>query len=300
MSRPPKPDRQWPDIREGELTELQEALKSSDMSRDFDRVLRVFQEVGVDLIEFFDDAVENSPDETIVVLDEGCGTGATIEHFWHRMKDSESLRGRKLKTIGVDVNPLPYRMPKHVTDGNVHTEFLKDDAEFLSLPNDSVHFGYSVAMMRYCEDPLRVLEEAHRVLKPSGIMVYYLSSLTDVSVLPFTETILRRTPGGDDNFYFVMGSDTTSCAIVCHKDPESEFNGFPYELRCSLPTFLNGSSVSEFLSHKIYRRTDEIRKSTRGRALIVALGAVLSLLPGDNEAGQADQSEAAAIVTDSE
>ena len=300
MSRPPKPDRQWPDIRVGELTELQEALTASQMSRDFDEVVKFFKEVGIDFVEAFDDAVKDSPDEEIVVLDEGCGTGAAIEHFWHRMKDQKSLKGRPLRTIGVDENPLPYRMPKHVTDGKIHTEFLKEDVEFLSLPDNSVHFGFSVALMRYCEDPLRVLEEAYRVLKPNGVMIYYLSSLTDVSLLPFTENILRRTPGGDDNFYFVMGPDTNRCALICYKDPESEFHEFPYELRATLPPFCDRHSESEFLSHKIYRRTDEIRKSTRGRALIVALGAVLSLLPGDNEAGQADQSEAAAIVTDSE
>lgn len=298
MSRPPKLDQKWTDISPGELTDLQMALRASDMSRDFNRVVGLFKETGVDLIQAFDAAVVGALDESIVVLDEGCGTGASIEQFWHIMKDREKLRGRALHTIGVDVNPLPSRMPKHVMEQKIHTEFLKDDAAFLRLPDNSVNFGYSVAMLRYCKDPLRVLEEAYRVLKPNGIMIWYLSSLTDVSCLPFTENIFRNTPGGEENFWFSMGGDGNRGALICQKNPDVRFEGFPYELHFTFPSLFKRTSVNEFLGNKVYRRNDEepkaICKSTKIRTALLALGAALALLPCDQQSENHHQASAVA------
>lgn len=276
----------WPDVEEGELTGLQEALKASDMSRDFRLISKLFWRAGINLLEEFDEVVTDSKDEEVVVLDEGCGTGASIEHFWRIANSRKSLRGRTLRTIGLDVNPLPERIPPYIHKGKkIRTEFLAGNAQKLDLPDNSIDFGYSFALLQYCDDPLRVLEEAHRVLKPNGRMIWCLSGFNDISFYPLIENILANTQGGYDNFQFTCGefgeNETPHFAIVCEKNPEVEFKGFPYEVSLTFPKILRTSSVHPFVNNKIHRRTDEIRGDTRKMALLLALGTVLSMMTCD-------------------
>lgn len=236
-----------------ELTDLQKILKPNEIGRDFDNVKAMFHEAGVDLVSAFDQVVTNSPDSTIVTLDVGCGTGSSIEHFLRVMGNRENLRNKALNTIGIDRNPLPHRIPDGILEGkDFRTQFMSADAHNLPLANESVHFGYSVALMRYCSDPLRVLEEGYRVLKPGGIMLWLLGGFTDISTYPHQDTIFKNTPGGQ-SFQEYFGEDDDHSTLACTKDPNLQFTGFPYTLSFNFPN-LRIRAVDKFRSHKVYRK----------------------------------------------
>lgn len=242
-----------------ELTDLQRVLKPNQIGRDFDQVGKMFKATGIDIVGAFDAVVANSPDQTIVTLDVGCGTGASIEHFWRVMGTRDNLKDRALRTIGLDQNPLPQLVPDGILQGkDIRTKFLTADAHEIPLADNSVHFGYSVALLQYCKDPLRILEEAHRVLKPNGIMLWLLSSYSDVSTLPQIDTILHNTPGLEDTFRMHYGIDEDiHYALSCTKQPDSLFEGFPYKLLFNLPHLLRFRKTDKFKKHKFYSKREE-------------------------------------------
>lgn len=248
-----KQSQRLPESERDELTDLQKILKPGEIGRNFDDIMNMFNGSGVDIMGAFDQAVENSPDRTLVTLDVGCGTGSSIEHFLRVMEDRENLRGKVLNTVGIDRNPLPNRIPEGVLLGKeVRTKFIAADAHKLPIADESIHFGYSVALLRYCNDPLRVLEEGYRVLKPGGIMLWLLGGLTDVSTYPHQDTIFKNTPGGESfNEYF--GDDDDHSTLVCIKNPNIQFRGFPYSLRFNFPN-LRLRKADKFRSHKVYRK----------------------------------------------
>ena len=255
MFRKNQPEQPSEDLKYGELTDLQLALRKPEFSRNFEAVRRMFESAGVNLVEAFDEVVERSPDDNIVVLDVGCGTGSSIEHFSRIMGERENLRGRVLNTIGLDKNPLPHLIPEEIHQRKeIRTQFLPADAHKIPLPDNSVHFGYSVALMRYCKDPLRVLEEGHRVLKPGGIMLWLLGGLTDISTFPHQDTIFKNTPGGK-SFQEYFGEDDDHSTLACSKDPNHKFEGFPYSLMFNFPRLFNLFDIDKFRVHKIYRKT---------------------------------------------
>lgn len=250
-----QPSQLSPESERDKLTDLQRILKPEEIGRDFDTVLNMFNGAGVDLVGAFDQVVENSSDSTIVTLDVGCGTGSSIEHFLRVMGERDNLRDRALNTIGIDRNPLPHRIPDGILRGKeVRTQFIAADAHKIPLADESIHFGYSVALMRYCNDPLRVLEEGYRVLKPGGIMLWLLGGLTDVSTYPHQDTIFENTIGGQ-SFQEYFGEDDDHSTLACTKDPNIQFNGFPYSLSFNFPN-LRIRAADKFRKHKVYRKKD--------------------------------------------
>lgn len=252
-------------------TPLQNSFPEDYLNRSFRKVKTMFRKTDVKFFLEFARATRRSPDPEITVLDLGCGSGTTIEDFWQKLSNPKwrfkrRLHGKKLKTIGIDVNPLPDMIPKRVfkTTTTHQTKFLKADAEKTPLPDNSVDFAYSVGLLRYLKDPLRALEEGYRVLKPGGVFLWLLSGYTDISTKPMLEKILAETPGASDVFKLSFGYSRLRGTLICKKPALAtrhlpgaplKFTKFPFKLSNSFPRSIKTQPTDEFLEHRVYKKT---------------------------------------------
>lgn len=241
-------------------TPLQNSFPKNYLNRSFLKVKRMFRNTDVKFLLTFARVVRKSKERKITVLDLGCGTGTTIEDFWQKMNHPKwrygrRLRGKKLLTIGIDSNPLPKLITKRVfkTTKTHQTKFIKADAQKIPLPDNSVDFAYSVGLLRYLKDPLRVLEEGYRVLKPGGVFLWLLSGYTDISTKPMFEKILAETPQASDIFELSFGYSRIRGTLICRKKSHFKFKKFPFKLSNSFPRTLKTHPFDEFLEHRIYR-----------------------------------------------
>ncbi|MBI5754136.1 class I SAM-dependent methyltransferase [Candidatus Peregrinibacteria bacterium] len=251
-------------------TPLQNSFPENYLNRSFRKVKRMFRNTDVKFLLTFARIVRKSPDPTITVLDLGCGTGTTIEDFWQKMSNPKwrfgrRLRGKKLKTIGIDLSPLPKLITKRVfkTKPTPQTKFIKANAQKLPLKDNSVDFAYSVGLLRYLRDPLRALEEGYRVLKPGGVFLWLLSGYTDISTKPTLEKILTETPGAQDVFTLSFGYSRLRGTLICTKpatcaprpsSSHTQFKKFPFKLSHSFPRVFKTKPTDEFLEHKVYEK----------------------------------------------
>ncbi len=94
------------------------------------------------------------------ILDVGCGTG----------KDLRSLRERGWDAYGVEFSPVAVEYAKRKYGLNVTLGDLAS-ARYESKFFDVVFFNHSLEHMY---DPLEILREAHRILKPKGLLVIHI------------------------------------------------------------------------------------------------------------------------------
>lgn len=161
------------------------------------------------------------------------------------IQDDFDLR-RSLKAIGIDLNPLPNRIPRRILEidpacgysvkGQVFdcvADLREDDLETLTtLEDNSVDIFYSVAGFNAVVDVLRGLENVERVLKDDGIGVIAapFSFLSD----PHIAKIIDTTPGAAE--VFQLRSDESSYPsirrdyISIRKSSRIRFKGFPFRL----------------------------------------------------------------------
>lgn len=242
-------------------TPLQDSFPKEYLNRSFRKVKTMFRKTDVKFLLTFSRIVRRSKDSEITVLDLGCGSGTTIEDFWQKLSHPDwryqrRLKGKKLKTIGIDISPLPEMIPKRVfkTAPTPQTKFIKADAEKIPLPDNSVDFAYSVGLLRYLKDPLRALEEGYRVLKPGGTILWLLSGYTDISTKPLLEKILEETPGSDGTFELRFGWSRMRGTLICTKKLDSKFTKFPFKLSNSFPKTIKTQPTDEFLEHRVYQK----------------------------------------------
>lgn len=242
-------------------TPLQKSFPKEYLNRSLLKVKTMFRKTDVKMLLTFSKIVRRSKDSEITVLDLGCGSGTTIEDFWQKMSNQNwrykrRLLGKKLKTIGIDISPLPDMIPKRIfkTTSTPQTEFIKADAEKLPLPDNSVDFAYSVGLLRYLKDPLRALEEGYRVLKPGGVFLWLLSGYTDISTKPTIEKILSETPGASNVFRLCFGWSRMRGTLICTKKSSSKFNNFPFKLSNSFKKTIILQPTDEFLEHRVYTK----------------------------------------------
>ncbi|MDN6320293.1 MAG: malonyl-ACP O-methyltransferase BioC [Marinobacter sp.] len=92
------------------------------------------------------------------VLDLGCGTG------WYTRKLAEN--GPAFFVMGMDLSP---DMVAHAgANASPDIAWVTADAEAIPLPNQSCDLIFSNLMIQWCANPVEVLRECRRVLKPGG------------------------------------------------------------------------------------------------------------------------------------
>ena len=93
------------------------------------------------------------------VLDVGCGTGI----------HSKVVSDLGNDVIGVDLSDEMLKVA--IKKANTNLSFLKMDSTNLLFSDNTFDLVISLAMIEFVRDPLKVLKEAFRVLKPGGFLV---------------------------------------------------------------------------------------------------------------------------------
>lgn len=110
-----------------------------------------YTERGLDLLD---------PDPAAAGLDMACGPG------WTALLLAERLSAGTV--LGVDFAPGMVARAEELTDGRPELAFAVDDAEHLSLPDESFDVVTCSLGVMYCYDALGALRHLARVLRPGG------------------------------------------------------------------------------------------------------------------------------------
>jgi len=105
-------------------------------------------------------------DRTARVLDMGCGTGLAARAIARR----EAFSGH---ITGVDLSPYLVAAARRLASEErlaEHLEFLAGDVRTLNFADGSFDAVVAHTLLSHVEDPLAVLKEAARVVRPGGIM----------------------------------------------------------------------------------------------------------------------------------
>ncbi len=143
----------------------------------YDEVARLQRQVGEQLM------TRLRPGEAGHVLDLGCGTG----YFLPRLL--EALAPAQLTASDLSPGMIRYAREQR----GVAADWLVADAESLPLGDASVDQVFSSLMIQWCSDPVAVLREVRRVLKPGGEAVF--STLTDGTLHELREAWAQADPG---------------------------------------------------------------------------------------------------------
>jgi ArsR family transcriptional regulator len=93
-----------------------------------------------------------------MVADLGCGTGKMIER----------IAPYVARVIGVDNTPAMLEAARHRTSGLANVEVRSGDLEALPIDDQSIDAATLVLALSYVAEPLAVLGEMRRVLRPHG------------------------------------------------------------------------------------------------------------------------------------
>ncbi len=243
-------------------TDLQRSLKDEELGRGIHEIHNWIKAASdwleVDgvpnpilLIDYIIEQAKNaSPDSPFVTLDIGCGTGNALTTLRKILMERDDIRAQ-LQFFGVDLNPIANE-ELHLAN-NIHLLQVDPQVE-IPLEDESVDIGFSMATVQYMHDALRALENAYRTLKPGGRFFWVLSSYDDITWLPGLYQILDNTPGANDVFSWRHGHNDDHSVLVCQKDPESEFQGFPYKKLFALPPFIPLRRAALHKRNTVYRR----------------------------------------------
>ena len=110
-----------------------------------------------------------SPNDTILEI--GFGNGAFINELTHKIKPG--------KYIGIDISDTMIRSAtqrnKDLIKGG-QVELLKNNVEKLSFNDQQFDKVFTLNTIYFWKDPIRVMTEIKRVLKPGGVFVIGLST----------------------------------------------------------------------------------------------------------------------------
>ncbi|MGB2717121.1 MAG: methyltransferase domain-containing protein [Vicinamibacterales bacterium] len=97
------------------------------------------------------------------VVEVGCGIGTDLVRF---------ARGGA-KVVGVDLSETAVQLARANLDTHgVRGSVMVGDGARLPLPNDSTDVLYAHGVLQYSANPLAIVTEAHRVLRPGGIAIF--------------------------------------------------------------------------------------------------------------------------------
>jgi ubiquinone/menaquinone biosynthesis C-methylase UbiE len=131
---------------------------------------------------------EIKPSQSEVILDVGCGTG------WAVIQLGKMIPAGQI--CGVDLSSAMVNKAKANADGMKNVEFKVGDSE--NLPYDDKKFDSVMCTISFHHypNPVGVLREFHRVLKPGGA-AYVLDVIRDGSLLIFLYDIGQKVLFGD-------------------------------------------------------------------------------------------------------
>lgn len=175
------------DMGESMLAPKKETPRKSEIARDFGaasktynpaaRLQRYMGQVMVDRIE--------AGEADGVALDLGCGTG------WFSGQVAERFGGKA--TIGADLASGMLQFARSANSQSL--SWLAADAETLPLADNSVDMIFSNLMIQWAENPVRVLSECKRVLRPGGQLM--ISTLLDGTLRELKQAWQAVDPGRD-------------------------------------------------------------------------------------------------------
>jgi len=157
------------------------------------------------------------------VLDYGCGPGNDLTGF--------ALHTRARRIVGADVSPSALELARHrlslhgVGPERVQLVRLTDDRPGLPFADGEFDFVSSQGVLHHTSDPLAILRELHRVLRPGGegsIMVYNRDSVW-LHLHVAWEVLIRdgRWPGLSAEEAFGRTTDGEDCPIAnCYRGGE--------------------------------------------------------------------------------
>jgi ubiquinone/menaquinone biosynthesis C-methylase UbiE len=103
------------------------------------------------------------------VLEVGCGTGVAARTIARR----EGFTGR---VTGIDLSPYLVQAARRLADQEVLgelVEFRAGDTRDLDIPADSFDAVVAHTLVSHVDDPLAVIEEAGRVVRPGGLIAIF-------------------------------------------------------------------------------------------------------------------------------
>ncbi len=157
------------------------------------------------------------------VLDYGCGPGNDVVGF--------ALHSGARRVVGADVSPSALELARHrlglhgIGSPRVELVRLTDDHVGLPFADEEFDFVSSQGVLHHTSDPVAILRELHRVLRPGGegtIMVYNRDSVW-LHLHVAWELLIRdgRWPGLTAAEAFGRSTDGEDCPIAnCYRGPE--------------------------------------------------------------------------------
>ena len=96
------------------------------------------------------------------VIEIGAGTGASLPHY---------VRARRV--VAVEPDPgMARRLPRRLAEARVPVEVVNASADALPYPDAAFDAAVVTFVLCSVDDPVTVLRELHRVLRPGGKLVF--------------------------------------------------------------------------------------------------------------------------------
>jgi len=158
-----------------------------------------------------------------VILDYGCGPGNDVVGF--------GLYSKAKTIIGMDVSLKALRLAQQrlnlhnsINSRRIELIQISDKVAKIPLKDNSVDYIYSEGVLHHTTQPLAILEEFYRILKPGSealIMVYNYYSVFVHLWLAYERMVVRKDyPGLDIVKAFNKSTDGENCPISKYYKPQ--------------------------------------------------------------------------------
>ena len=175
----------------------------------------------VDQYPFYEKLMPCNSFDNKVILDYGCGPGHDVVGFQEYSDPT--------KIIAMDVSSASLaeakdRIKLHKNSEKVEVILIEEKNQ-IPLKDGSVDYIHSSGVLHHTPDPVKILNDFHRILKPGGfcrIMVYNYNSIWAHLYVPFYLQILKGVHTGlSFKEAFKKSTDGENCPISnCYKPEE--------------------------------------------------------------------------------
>jgi len=177
--------------------------------------------------EIFEDRVQTLLKAGDTLLDAGCGRTAPV------LQKFKLVAGR---LIGVDLVD-----PRDVAEG---LEYYKADLGAIPVDDASVDLVISRSVFEHIEDPESVYQEAHRILKPGGHLVFLTANIWDYGTViarlvpnRFHSKIVKAVEGRPEEDTFPTAYKTNSPGAVNRLAEGAGFRVHSFEYLNQYPNY---------------------------------------------------------------